>query len=394
MMPNITLDRQRLLALLWGGVIALSMMRVWSSLFFTPIYVMALWALLDRETRVRLPGIARCVPMAIVYVIFAFASLFWAAHPKLALMALRGDVLIPLVAFAASYQAARRFDADRHAEFLLLGVWTVFLLGSLFGYVWFGGACFDKLFDSVGYYSSYLFMLSGMTLPYLNRRRRLLLYPVVAVLLFLTQQRVAWVVFPFIGFADLWLSAHGGMARRWLLLGIAAVLLGSVAMLKIVVEKKPVDALNPEVQASGLLDRLAKNERLRPWRDWAERGMQSPIVGHGFGRDNVKEHFSGGGAWDESKLNHGHNIVLNQFLQLGLLGVCLFLLAQLQLAAVLARLKQPLAHAALFVLILFFLRNLFDDFWFKRLLVVYALYFGWCLGGARWPTVRSVRNEA
>lgn len=374
---------QRMLAFLWGCVIALSMMRVWSSLFFTPIYLMALLALLDSGTRDGLRSMVRRLPLALAYFALAALSLFWAASPSFVVQALRADILIPCLAFGGSFHVARQLNARSTAETLLLGVWVGFLIGSMVAFLLFGDAWFDRLFDSVGYYSSYVFMLAGASLPFLTRFRRLFFYPLVVALLFFTQQRVAWVVFPFFGLADALLCRRQGGDFR-VLLGIAVLLfVASIGMLKIVAEKKPVDILNPEVQASSLLERLAKNERLRPWREWAERGFESPVIGHGFGRDNVKEYFSRGGDWPERNLNHGHNILLNNFLQLGILGVALYLAAQLQIARFLLRCGEPLAYAALIVLMLFLLRNMFDDFSFKRMLIVYALLLGWCMGGLR-----------
>lgn len=374
-------ENRRALAFVWGGLVALSMMRVWSSLFFTPIYLMAFLALLDRETRDGLRQLAGRLPLVLGYFALAAFSLLWAASPHLVLQALRADILIPCLAFIASFHAARRLDAQRTAEALLLGAWCSFLLASAIGYLVFGSDWFERLFDSVGYYSSYVFMLAGASIPFLKRNRRLLFYPLVAVLLFLSQQRVAWVVFPFIGLADMLLCRRQGASLKSLVVFGLLIVVASIGMLKWVAEQKPVDGLNPEVQASSLLDRLAKNERLRPWREWFERGLESPIIGHGFGRDNVKDHFSGGGEWSERSLNHGHNILLNNFLQLGLLGVALYLAAQVQLARFLIRHGEPLAFAALFVLLLFLMRNLFDDFSFKRLLIVYALLLGWSIGG-------------
>ncbi|WP_265945678.1 O-antigen ligase family protein [Dechloromonas sp. A34] len=374
-------ENRRALAFLWGGLVALSMMRVWSSLFFTPIYLMTVLALFDRETRDGLWQLAGRLPLTLGYFALAACSLLWAASPHLVLQALRADILIPCLAFVASFHAARRLDAQRTAEALLLGAWCCFLLGGAIGYLVLGSGWSERLFDSVGYYSSYVFMLAGASLPFLTRNRRLLFYPLVAVLLFLSQQRVAWVVFPFIGLADILLCRRQGASLKGLFVFGLLIVVASIGMLKWVAEQKPVDGLNPGVQASSLLDRLAKNERLRPWREWFERGLESPIIGHGFGRDNVKEHFARGADWPERNLNHGHNILINNFLQLGALGVAAYLMAQFQLGRFLFRQREPLAYAALCILGLFFLRNLFDDFSFKRLLIVYALLLGWSIGG-------------
>lgn len=377
------LDRRCGVAALWGGVIALSMMRVWPSLFFTPIYLVALFALFDSLTRQTALRLARSLSLLTIYCVFAILSLTWAALPALSLRELRGDLLIPLLAGLASLHVARQRCAYKHqGEALLAGAWAGFLLGSGIAWLYFGSAWIGRLFDSVGYYTSYLFMLAGMSLPYLNRRRRWLFYPLLAGLLFLTQQRVAWVVFPVVGVADLLLAYRGRISPARMLLAILVVLVFSYGMMKLVAEKKPVDSLNPEVQASGLFERLAKNERLRPWREWFARGFERPVVGHGFGRDNVKAHFTGDGEWPERNLHHGHNVLLNTFLQLGGVGVILFIAAHGQLILFLIQRKRQLAYGGALLILFFFLRNMFDDFSFQRLLVVYALFLGWSLAAA------------
>lgn len=383
MTPAWVRENQRILACLWGGIIALSMMRVWSSLFFTPIYLMALLAIFDGKARHGLLSMAGRLFFLLVYFAVATCSLFWTDSPLLVAQALRADILIPCLAFSGSFYLARELDARGTAEALLLGAWGGFLIGSIIGYQIFRGLLFERLFESIGYYSTYVFMLAGASVPFLNSRRRLLFYPLVAALLFFTQQRVAWIVFPFIGLADALYCRRHGSNSRVLLGAVIIAFVMSIGMLKIVAEGKPVDGFNPEVRASSFLERLAKNERLAPWREWVKRGFESPVIGHGFGRDNVKEHFSGGGDWPLSNLNHGHNILINNFLQLGLLGLAIYLAAQLQIAHFLLRQGEPLAYAALCILLFFLLRNMFDDFSFKRLLIVYSLLLGWCMGGLK-----------
>ena len=377
------LDRRCGIATLWGGVIALSMMRVWPSLFFTPIYLAVIFALIDASTRQAALRLARNLPFLAIYCAFAIFSLAWAALPTLSLRELRGDLMIPILAGFASLHIARQRCANRRqGEALLAGSWVGFLLGSGIAWLSFGPVWIDRLFDSVGYYTSYLFMLAGMSLPYLDRHRRWLFYPLLAGLLFLTQQRVAWVVFPVIGISDLLLAYRGRISPARMVLSILVVLVFSYGMMKLVAEKKLVDSLNPEVQASGLFDRLAKNERIGPWRDWFVRGLERPVVGHGFGRDNVKAHFAGNGEWPDRNLNHGHNVLLNTFLQLGSVGVILFVAAHGQLVLFLIRRRRQLAYGGAFLILFFFLRNMFDDFSFQRLLVVYALFLGWSLAAA------------
>jgi O-antigen ligase len=380
------IHRSELIMFAWGGLIALSMMRVWSSLFFTPIYLFALLALLSADTRKELRMLAGRLYLLPIYFLWAVLSLLWAEFPGVSWQAVRGDILIPCLAFIASFHAFRMYGQAARIEFFLSGVWCVFLVGSALTYFYFGPSWLnpnwlDKMFDSVGYYSTYLFMLAGISLPFLRKNSRLFFYPLLVGLLFMTHQRVAWVVFPVVVIADLVLHARHRFSRGGFLLAFVLVLGFSFAMMKAELSGRPANAFNPEQKASGVIEHLANNERLGPWQAWFARGLESPVIGAGFGRDNVKAHFSRGEEWPDQQLHHGHNLLLNNFLQLGLLGVCLFIAANSQLLYLLFRQRQAIATAGALIVMFFLLRNMFDDFSFKRLLVVYGLFLGVCFQG-------------
>lgn len=364
------------LLFVWGGVIALSMMRVWSSIFFTPIYLVAMLALLSHETRIALRDLAGKLYILIVYFSWAVISLFWAPSPEISWLAIRGDILIPCIALIASFHVSRIYGDAGRFGFFLAGIWGGFLVGSILSCSYFGPEWIPKMFDSVGYYSTYVFMLAGISLPFLDKYRRPFFYLLVIGLLFLTQQRVAWVVFPVVVISDLLLHARHKIDRKKILLVLLMVFGFSFFMMKVAQSGKSADGFNPEVKANGVIEHLVKNERLNAWQQWIARGMESPLIGTGFGRDNVKAHFAQGAEWPDSLLHHGHNVLLNNFLQLGIVGMFLFVLANAQLLSVLLRQKRALATAGALIVMFFLLRNMFDDFSFKRLLIVYGLLLG------------------
>lgn len=367
-------------AVLWGGVIGLSMMRVPSSVYFTPVYLLALLAFTLRPVRQAVLELLHEIPMVGLYVGFSAVSLVWAATPAVSLQEIRGDLIIPCLALLGSFAMARLLSHEGATKFLLAGLWVTFLAGSLWAYLNFGEHWIELFFDSVGYYSTYLFLLSGLSLPFMTLRWRAVFYPLLVLLLFLTSQRVAWVLFPAICCADLLLVMQKQHFRAWMALPMVVVLGFSYFMLKQLVDSKPTNVFRPEVEAHGTFERLVKNERLAAWQAWLLQAEKRPLIGHGFGRHNVKADVSADGQWPERNLEHGHNVLLNNFLQLGLVGVVLYLAAQFQLLRFLIRFRSDLAKAAALVIIFFFLRNLFDDFSLKRLLVVYGLILGWCLG--------------
>ena len=77
------IERSDLIMFAWGGLIALSMMRVWSSLFFTPIYIFALLALLSTDTRKDLRILTGRLHLLPIYFSWAALSLVWAEFPAI-----------------------------------------------------------------------------------------------------------------------------------------------------------------------------------------------------------------------------------------------------------------------------------------------------------------------
>lgn len=79
------INRQAFSMLGLGVVIALSMMRVPPPLYITPIYLFALLALLDSDSRNNLVRLTGKLPVLLSYFVFAVLSIAWAEFPSLVL---------------------------------------------------------------------------------------------------------------------------------------------------------------------------------------------------------------------------------------------------------------------------------------------------------------------
>lgn len=141
---------------------------------------------------------------------------------------------------------------------------------------------------------------------------------------------------------------------------------------------------------------LANDSRLQGWREWIGIAVQAPLLGHGFGRSAVqtagREALSASlKKRDPNFRSHGHNVLLNVTVELGLLGLAVFLalLASLlhafwRLGGRQARGEARLLGAAGAALVVAMLaKNATDDFMAHAMLIAFWGYAGVILGRAR-----------
>jgi O-antigen ligase len=138
---------------------------------------------------------------------------------------------------------------------------------------------------------------------------------------------------------------------------------------------------------------LAHDSRLQGWREWIGIAAQAPLLGHGFGGSALqtagREALSASlKKRDPNFQSHGHNLLLDVTVQLGLLGLAVFLalLASLlhdfwRLGGRQARGEARLLGAAGTALLVAMLaKNATDDFMAQAMLIAFWGYAGVVLG--------------
>jgi O-antigen ligase len=131
---------------------------------------------------------------------------------------------------------------------------------------------------------------------------------------------------------------------------------------------------------------------LRPaiWRTAAQVIADAPLLGHGFGREIRADAFRAlkpeGGEHPE--VHHAHNVFLDVAVQLGFVGLAVFVALLATLAAAHARLlasprAAPLGLLGLIVIAGFVTKNLTDDFFHRHNAQVFWALNGLLLGLGR-----------
>lgn len=349
-----------------------------TDLYSAPIFVLLIFSVFQRDFYRLVHCMVSRYWLALLSLCLALISCFWAENPAVVLTSWRNELLIPFLGLLVYCFFSLRLD-DGSAKKVLLGVVVLLVLLSLAGFVWFGYGGVFKLFYDNGYYTTYVVIVFSAYLPFVKGWWRMVFYSCLAFCFFLTGQRVVWLLLPVMAFADFFCSGGGKNYRA--ILGLVFIALISILVLKYLQSIRPADAFDPHVKPSGLFAYLMANERLYLWGQWLSRGLDNPWIGIGFGRDTALAHFSQGGVWPKERLTHAHNMILNQFVQLGFVGVSLLVATYGQLLKYFAScLKSRFAWSGLFVLFFFFLRNLTDDYELRRIMMFYLGMVGLCLG--------------
>lgn len=289
---------------------------------------------LDRWQRVTLILLALLVGWALV------ASLD-VRYPALALREWRVIFSYALI-FAATLigllRNARHLEADRWMLVAgwLLGATTVAAIG-LWGFV--SGQGFvsaaegvrrvQALYDSANNLALYLDRTLAVTLAlavFARGRRQQALWTIPAAV-----QGLAWLltfskgalflaapaIVVILGGGGLWLLRRRGESAKWLWVLVGIVVIAILALTPFIGAERFQRLLDFE-QGTGFL-------RLQLWRSSWQMALDHPLLG--VGPDQFLYHYRSGyllpEAWQEPNLNHPHNLLLDWWTRLGLVGLVL-----------------------------------------------------------------------
>jgi hypothetical protein len=360
------------------------------------------------RTRER-PGLAR-VPRAFAWAALAWialciVSLAWSVDPGYTLAELRRESLYGALAFALLFEATRT-PRQLHVQIamlllggIVLGVteWLRFLLP---GVQWARDVSMGP-----GPYSTQVVLLAPLLVllawrPPVGLGRSIAITLAVGAALAVAgiagDSRILWVALLVSGltaFALFWRDTpadHPGRAtaRRTLLVALLVL----PALMVVATEYK----LRYYPRAASTVESLSSDERPLIWKIALEFAAERPWLGYGYGREILGKRFNAelANANLGQPYNHGHNVVLDTELQMGVPGVLAFALLMGTLAAAfLAALKReggaPLAIVGMATLVGYFTKTLTDDFFFRPSSLVFWAIAGMLLGlAARLPEKR------
>jgi len=324
------------------------------------------------------------------WIALCLASVAWSTNVRYTVGELKPEVGYGMLAFAAFYAGTRTpRDAHRAIAAALAGA----LLLALFEWIraFFPGLYYAPRYAAVqGYYSTHLVLVAPLLIlvawprPVGLGASRTVLALVAAGLLaggLASENRMLWLALGVGTFAAF--AAYRRLARPAALPpGLrVAFLLGLAVIALLVAVSAEIKAQRHYPDGTGPLAALALDQRPGIWAAAASAIAERPWLGHGFGRgivaDQIVQATMRRGA--EQPFRHGHNIVLDVALQLGIAGVIAFGTLLGALAVEFARAARvaataPVGVAGLAMLAAFLAKNMTDDFLYRpNSLVFWAL---------------------
>jgi O-antigen ligase len=344
------------------------------------------------------------MPRAVLVTVAAWGALAtlsvaWSVAPRFSLSELRGEVLYGLLAFAIFFIAAARL-----ARWRLW--WIAVVTGTLAVFALLvaqhSGVRISRhpMHGGAGPWSTHLVLVAPLLLAIVWPRpwgfERGVVAKFAALLLLMiaaaaTGNRIVWAAFGtqlavlivISGSLPAMDAARVAMLRRLAVIAALAVVIGFAA--SVLERNEEHYRTDPSMTAS-----IDRDLRPQLWSvAWTEF-RKAPWLGHGFGREILKDKFLvvTPNAPGHPEMRHSHNMFSDIALQLGIAGVALILAVLAALAREYrgylrdARLA-PLGVIGLALIAGFVVKNLTDDFFYRHNALVFWALNGMLLGLGR-----------
>lgn len=326
-------------------------------------------------------------------------SSVWSVNPAYTLQAWGADVLGGVLLFGLGLAAAlarpawRRYAAGVVAAWLLVMWLTLLSFGHwptihelFYPGVWGGEAYFSGgillLLPFLLVWQAELLKQKRFVLP-------LLAFALYLVIVYQTKMRIMWLALAaalLIFFVMLlFMAEFKALRRRVLLLGGSMLLLCGVLFVDVSLQKPP--SWSTPYAAPDVAGAFVQNERYAIWSFWWDRVWQHPWMGLGYGLYNPTNTYAHPlpPGFKSDMLTHAHNIALDVLLQVGFVGLLLWLgifAALLQVFWRRIRFDGVWAAAGVVLVLLPLLRNPTDDTWFGNNALVWWGVLGFWIGAS------------
>lgn len=322
----------------------------------------------------------------------ALLSLVWAVDPAYSFREIQKEILRGMVLFYLVYYGLNREDRRKQFYLTLIlgnglmvfwGIWDFFNQGGSLHEFEVRAGSLHSGYGTLGTYliTVFPFLLIGFFSPLVRKFR----WPLMVLILgnifciYITFGRAMWLA----------LAVEGAVMgfflfRKWAILGLILALVVFFFLIPRTVwfhgEKLPT--------AEGTSQSIGgtAGDLVDVWKLAFKHLGERPFKGIGLGRDSFSMAFTEFRASHQPLLWHAHNTFLNIFFQTGLQGLAVFLWLVISiLYFIFQRSKEGLASwpgmlamSALIMVLGFFVRNGFDDFYVDD----NALMFWYLIGGA------------
>jgi len=341
---------------------------------------------------------------------WSFASPSW----RNGLATVKGDILIPIVAFVVFYALTRtRADLVRWIHVMVAGllVLTVMVIREPFDPA---AASQEPAYVNVGWLTTWLVTLAPtlvvpLFLPRHDRSRTIeatalviVAFPCLLLSASLSGNRAVWACFATMVVVGTSIGLRGlrtsGERLRMILIA---------SMLLLVIGIFMADSMRFRVEASGSGNQgpitfMLSDNRAPIWREALGMIGERPLRGYGYANAEIGDAFSA--RFDDplfrQVFRHAHNVVLDYTLQMGVIGggVVVALFAALAWSFLRRARSHGLARLAglcgIALVAGVFLRNMTDDFFSRHGILFFAAVAGMLMGlGTRRPPLPDDRRS-
>lgn len=345
------------------------------------------------------------IAIAVLWILYVAMMSAIGPDPRTSLQSWRGDVLVPVVACAVFYALSQRpRNVWWFAGVLLIGVvvLTVMMIRDPFRP---NDPTHDPLYGGIGRLSAWYVTFAPMVallwlLPnrwrWTARAASVIAVAAMFVGAWLTENRAIWLCYAAMLVAGTLTVAftQPDVMHRWRAIAVVSALLAVIGL-----GFAASVTSRAEAQVGAREDPmvfLAKDVRTYIWGEAVTMISERPWTGRGYDLDRVRDEFLQRmkdprvAGW----IDHPHNIVLDNALQIGVIGGVLLLLVFVALLIEFLRLawaaradrNRQMAIAAgcgVALVVGVFLRNMVDDFFSRHMVLLFGAMAGMLLGLAQ-----------
>jgi O-antigen ligase len=339
---------------------------------------------------------------AALWIGLAVLSLAWSVDADYTLAELRREILYGGIAFIVFF-AGTREAAQLHLWVRALFVGALVLgVGEWIHFLWPNGQRASSIAMGPGPFSTHVAILAPLLVVFAWRPPVGMgwrAWPMVALGVALlcagvaADSRFLWVALltsAMVAFAAFWAKVAPGHPSR---IHVRRAFLAILLLLPVLMAASAEYKLRFYPRAASTLESFALDERPLIWRIAVDKALERPLLGHGYGREIVRGDFRAAlaAAGQATPYFHGHNVLLDTVIELGVVGLAVFVafLASLAMSFAAARKTEnglPLAITGLAMLAGYLVKDMTDDFFFRPNSLVFWAIAGMLLGlAARLP---------
>ena len=348
---------------------------------------------------------------AALWIGLCVVSLAWSVDAGYTIAELRREILYGGIVFIVFFAGTREVG-QLHLWVRILFIGALVLgVGEWYHFLWPNGMRGSSMAMGPGPFSTHVAILAPLLVLFAWRapvgmgwgtRAVLTLGAALLFAGFAGDSRFLWVALlssAIVAFAAFWAKAPVGHAAR---VHARRVFLALLLLLPVLMAASAEYKLRFYPTAASTLESFALDERPLIWRIAVGKALERPVLGYGYGREIIRGDFRDAlaAAGRPTPYFHGHNVFLDAVIQLGVIGLAVFVafLASLAVSFASARHVEgglPLAITGLAVLAGYLMKDMTDDFFFRPNSLVFWAIAGMLLGlAARLPRRPSSLSAA